>query len=99
MKKYILNPRYVLRNEKHKALILMKPDYSEAPFIHVIHPIYAMMLTFFNGIEIENAINQISKYFQLPYEKVKKIVNSLVENGECLIDASKKMECFLKIQL
>ena len=88
MVKYIFNPRYVLRHENEKSLILMKPDYLTANKIHVIHPVYAMMLSFFNGTSIDEAVDGIVKYFNVSKENVKKTITLLI-NNENMVSGTK----------
>lgn len=82
MTKYIINPHFVLRHAKTKTFILTRPDYGTKPIISVIHPIYGMMLSFFNGIEKETAYNQIANLLELPIDKVQKQLDMLIDNPE-----------------
>lgn len=80
MKKYILNPLYVLRHEVNCSFILSKPTYEQGARIHIIHPIYAMMLTFFRGEDLNTTLKNISDYFNMEVSDVEKIVSKLIEN-------------------
>lgn len=82
MKRYILNPQYKLRHENDRTYIMGEPNSSGRSTICVIHPIYAMMLSFFNGTEFENAINNISSYFHLSPDKVRIQMQALLLNKE-----------------
>lgn len=80
--KYILNPQYVLRHEGNKSLILMRPNSVEAPMIHIIHPIYAMMLSFFNGNTLDESIERMAETFKISKELLKKKISPLINNSE-----------------
>lgn len=41
-----------------------------------------MMLSFFNGTELQTSVNDIKDYFSLPIEKVNKLIAPLISNGE-----------------
>lgn len=95
-KKYIFNPKYILRAETKKSIILMKPGYIESSHLHVIHPVYAMILSFFNASELEETIKEIANFFNVKYEKVEKNILSLVNNEERMIGSTKKNGVFPK---
>ncbi len=88
MKKYILNPKYLLRHEGDKTYIMGDPNVRGRSIISVIHPIYAMMLSFFNGIELEEAFDKISSFLHLPKDVVKKRLMTLVDNQEIVTDGT-----------
>lgn len=80
--KYIINPKYVLRHEGNKSIIVSRQGYGTAAILNVIHPIYAMMLSFFNGRELDEIYTDISNYFSLEKAKIKEHLEPLVENPE-----------------
>lgn len=95
-KKYIFNPKYILRAETKKSIILMKPNYIESSHLHVIHPVYAMILSFFNASELEETIKEIANFFNVKYEKVEKNILALVNNEERMIGSTRKNGVFPK---
>lgn len=58
----------------------MQPTYEEGAKMYIIHPIYAMMLTFFKGDDIDLTLKNISEYFDIEEQKVWKIFSKLLEN-------------------
>ena len=54
--KLILNPEYMLKPEKGKALLLTTDPFrakNNEKLESVIHPIHAMILSFFDGKEVD----------------------------------------------
>lgn len=79
-KKYILNPKYVLRSEGNKVYILVDPHYQMEATLSVIHPLYAMILSFFKGSKLKDTIQQVSSFLQLSYDKVESMIVPLLDN-------------------
>lgn len=84
MSKYILNPLYVLRHESNKTYIMMGPAYGISSTLNVIHPVFAMLLSFFNGREFDEIVKSISEYFDLSSEKIVKLMTPLLENSNII---------------
>ena len=80
MEKYIINPQYILRHETHKTYIMSDPNGLNQSIISVIHPIYAMMLSFFNNTEFDVAISQIASFFLIEEEKIRSNMVKLIKN-------------------
>ncbi len=78
--KYIINPRYVLRNENDKVVILMKPDPEIASYINVIHPLYAIILSFVDGTTIDEASNNAAQYLNMRTNEISNILTPLIGN-------------------
>ncbi|MDE6793072.1 MAG: hypothetical protein K2J48_08330, partial [Muribaculaceae bacterium] len=78
--KYIVNPQYVLRKEEGKAIIMARQGYNTPAILNVIHPLYAMMLTFFDGREVTEIYKDISSYFSIEIEKVERHLTPLLDN-------------------
>jgi radical SAM protein with 4Fe4S-binding SPASM domain len=76
----ILNPNYILRHEDTKTYILQKPEFGKKSIICVIHPVYAMMLSFFSGETYGNIIKNISSHFNISENKIKNHFDSIIEN-------------------
>ena len=60
----------------------MQPTYEEGARMYIIHPIYAMMLTFFKGDNIDITLKKISEYFGIEKQKVWKFISNLIENED-----------------
>ena len=80
MEMYIINPQYILRHETHKTYIMSDPNGLNQSIISVIHPIYAMMLSFFNNTEFDVAISQIASFFLIEEEKIRSNMVKLIKN-------------------
>lgn len=82
MKRFILNPKYILRSEDDKVYILINQKYEKKVTASVIHPVYAMMLSFFNGDDLENILENISSFFKIKKEIAKNIFMKLIDKNE-----------------
>ncbi len=86
--KLIFNPEYMLRHDKDKVVLATKnsdvePIYgAEDSFISVIHPIYAMMLSLFNGKTFEDSITDIHNHFEIDKTLIRNTFTNLVDNDE-----------------
>lgn len=82
MKRFILSPQYVLRHGKNKSFLISCQGYGEKSSICIIHPVYAMMLSFFNGTTKEEAYEKISSLFKLPVAKIAQHLDVLFDNDD-----------------
>lgn len=82
----IFNPEYKLRHDKNKVLLVTKNIYGEKrygadeEFTGLIHPIHAMMLSFFNGKGFEETIVDIHNYFDIDKSIIKNTFEKLISN-------------------
>lgn len=93
MKKYIFNNYYILRHDAKRSYILSQGDYITPP-AHVavnlnlssmIHPVYAMMLSFFSEpVTIEEACANISSFLSINKEIVVGFINRLLETDKAM---------------
>jgi radical SAM protein with 4Fe4S-binding SPASM domain len=78
-----LNPQYILKPDDGRAFLLtydpIRAKEGEQ-YENVIHPIHAMILSFFNGDDINNSIDRASNYLQVSREKICNFVEKLYEN-------------------
>ena len=87
-KKITLNPDYFLRHDKKRSYILSWHSYhssrynGEEEFNAFIHPVHAMILSFFYGKEIYESINEASNTLGLPINLIENFIESLIENKE-----------------
>lgn len=65
-----------------------EPNSSGRGYISVIHPLFAMMLTFFNNTEFDEATKRISTFLHLPLERVKQQMQLLVENPQIVTNGT-----------
>lgn len=83
--KLILNPDYILKPEKGKALLLTADPFrakNNEKLESVIHPIHAMILSFFDGKEIELCIEEASQYLNVNKDKIVSFVSKLRNNEQ-----------------
>ena len=95
--KYILfNENLVLKPDEGRTLILASLVGrnlligQDDSFTDIIHPIYAMILCFVDGREINECVNEAASYLSVPKELVLNFINSLVDNPKQVILSGKK---------
>lgn len=83
---YILNPIYVLKNDVSRIVLatIDLKDFESSKhnnIITFIHPVYAIMLSFFNGNNtLEENIKEISEYMGITEDQAVNIVSKFIEN-------------------
>lgn len=86
--KYVLNHYYILRHDSKRSIICAhhyKPCNVDVntDWLSFIHPIYAMMLSFFcYPTTIKDAVKKISSFFDFPEEKTLSLISHFIENKE-----------------
>jgi len=86
--KITLNPDYFLRHDKKRSYILSWHSYHNARyngengFNAFIHPVHAMILSFFQGNDVNKTIKNVSKTLGLPIELIENFVFPLIENNK-----------------
>lgn len=78
-----LNPEYILKKDEGRALIITKDVLrtTEPVVESVIHPIHAMILSFFDGrTNLEDAIKGACKALDIEASFITNFVNKLTEN-------------------
>lgn len=89
-KTYILNPYYILRPDRHRVVITesgaffdIPADMAESTIYSFIHPVFAVLLTFFNGdCTLRESVLAIARYFNSSEETARNIVGPLLDNTE-----------------
>lgn len=89
--RYILNDYYTLRHDGRRTFILggrngKKPKGIpvDIDWKSIIHPAYAMMLSFFSKpVEVDTAISDIAEFFSLPKDKIADFVMHIINATEC----------------
>ena len=89
--RYILNDYYTLRHDGRRTFILggrngKKPKGIpvDIDWKSIIHPVYAMMLSFFSKpVEVDTAISDIAEFFSLPKDKIADFVMHIINATEC----------------
>lgn len=82
MPNIILNPDYVVKPDDGKALIMAtfvgrnSQSVTSDSFTNIIHPIYAMILSFINGQEHDECIRRAATELDVPVDLVSKFVDS-----------------------
>lgn len=88
-KRYILNPDYNYKNDIKRALIIANADnqseLSINEWVSIIHPVQAMILSFFSfPISIDEALQKLSEFLDLPVTEVEKIITPFIENEDTI---------------
>lgn len=89
--KYVLNNYYILRHDKCRTFILggrngrIGNEISvDENWKSIIHPAYAMMLSFFsNPIELEDATNAIADFLSCSKDKILTFLNHMINATDC----------------
>lgn len=85
MKYVALNPEYVLKNDFGRVLIMTKdPLRTLEPVIEsTIHPIHAMILSFFTGkTSFSDAVNEASIFLQTDKDIISSFCTKILENTQ-----------------
>lgn len=96
MKYLLFNPNYTIKPDKGKALLMLRylgrnliEDIDDST-VNLIHPIYAMILSFMNGKEYEVCVRNASNFLNISYNLVAEFINDLVDNKNCVFVKSKE---------
>lgn len=88
MPNIIFNPEYALKPDDGKTLILStlvgrktQPELDNS-FTNIIHPIYAMILSFIDGHEHDECISRAATELDVPLDLVSNFVDSVTDNSE-----------------
>lgn len=82
MKSIIFNPEYHLRQDGNRVILFSDDDVSNTSedWFSFIHPLHAMMFSFFNGqSDAESEIERCSRFFNLPLQKMKNIISCFLD--------------------
>ncbi|MDE6755087.1 MAG: radical SAM protein, partial [Muribaculaceae bacterium] len=99
--KLIINPIYTLKPDKGRSLIVQ--SYSPRDYLYeratantyVIHPIYAMILSFIDGRSIEECIAEAAEKINVPEKSIQKLIEGWYNNSEGIKIKSKyDSSCF-----
>lgn len=89
-KVYILNPAYFMRSDINRILLATThsnsfDDIGKESLSSYIHPIHAMMLSFFKGDNtLENTLNEISYFFEISFNEAYELASRFIDNEEKL---------------
>lgn len=90
MKYITLNPYYTLKPDDGRALIMAKYvgrnllKGIDDSFTNIIHPIYAMILSYVDGRELQECVSEAAKELDVPYELVEDFVKALLDKPELI---------------
>lgn len=82
------NPQYYLKQDSGRVLILASQVGREnlSPigdnFETIVHPIYAMILSFFDGRDEETILNDIETTLKIKREKIISLIHTLIGNSK-----------------
>ena len=90
MDKYVLNHYYMLRHDLKRTYIVAPDDSMplnsiavNSGWISKIHPIYAMILSFFSKpVSLKKAISEISEFLSLEETYIKNFLNQMIDAKE-----------------
>lgn len=95
MKYITFNPKYSLKPDDGKALIMaslvgrnLLTDVSDS-FCQVVHPIHAMILSFINGREYNKCVTDAAETLALSDDLIKNFVDSIIDNPNYVYIQSK----------
>lgn len=79
--KYILNPIYTLQEDFNRIILVHDDDRHY--FFRYIHPMHAMMLSFFKGDKsLEENIIEIISYFDIDYDFASNLISKFLNNNK-----------------
>lgn len=89
--KYMINSYYILRHDECRTFILGGKNGRtsngipvDTNWISLIHPAYAMMLSFFSSpIELDDAAASIAHFFSFPKKTIIDFFKKMIEAKEC----------------
>ena len=89
--KYVLNGYYILRHDESRTFILGGRNGRlsngipiDTNWISIIHPAYAMMLSFFSRpIDLDDAAESIADFFSFPKTSIMDFLTMIIEAKEC----------------
>lgn len=84
----ILNPNYVLKPDDGRVLVMAslvgrnRLKGIDDSFTNIIHPIYAMILSFVDGREYNECINEAAKVLDVTEDLIEGFIQKLLDNPE-----------------
>jgi radical SAM protein with 4Fe4S-binding SPASM domain len=80
---YVLNPEYALYPDEHRIILTNKDKDSGRPFSVFLHPMLAVLLTFFKGNkELAAIIAEVSSFFSITKDAAYSKVEPFIENNK-----------------
>ena len=93
-----LNPNYVMKPDTDKVLVMAALNgrnvVEDDTFTDVIHPLYAMILSFVNGDDVDSCVLRASEYLNVSPNLVKNFIESLLDNPNQIVFKSKEGNSF-----
>lgn len=79
--KIVLNPSYTLLQDKDRILLTYKNDSAYKYFYQSIHPMHAILFSFFDGEKkLNESIYQVSEYFSIASKVAYDLIIPFIEN-------------------
>lgn len=88
---YILNPCYIMRSDVNRIILTTTgsqefDNINQINTMTFIHPIHAMMLSFFKGDKsLKEILFEISYFFEISSESANDLINKFVENEKNVV--------------
>jgi len=81
----ILNPKYILKPDEGRALLLAKEtlrfdDEIDNSLSYIVHPIHAIILSFFLGDEYVNSVEKAANFLKIERSLVERFTTKLINN-------------------
>lgn len=77
---YILNPDYFLRQDNTRIILASKSE-SDSTYCEFMHPVYAIMFSFFKGDKpLEEVIRELGVFFSMDDDAILKVIIPFIEN-------------------
>ncbi len=78
--KYILNPEYIIRNDVNRIILANKKEANHS-YCVFIHPLWALVLSYFDGEKnLNETIKAIGAAFDIPEQKIIQKITPFIEN-------------------
>ena len=87
-KLYILNPAYYFRKEGNRVYLLSRSFCEKTEDINlewrsIIHPVYAMLLSFFSEpLSLKKGVLKVRDFLEITYEVALNLVSEFICNSE-----------------
>ncbi len=87
---FVINPDYNFKHDVKRSIIIANSfaqcDQSNTKWHSFIHPIQAMILSFFSTpVTIEKAVENLSVFLNLSQEETQNIIKPFIENQEPIL--------------
>jgi radical SAM protein with 4Fe4S-binding SPASM domain len=80
-KTYVLNPEYILLSDTNRMVLTFSKLYGENSATSIIHPVYAVLFSLFNGDRIlKELLKEITEIYDINEDEAYNLVDNFIEN-------------------